>query len=626
VCSFLLFLAAGAVDARAAGMYRELDPQRVAAIAAQLPEQPAGFGRPVNDRKFWDDPTLRARCGALVTDAAKLLPQDLPAWSDEDYLEYSRNGRRTAGQKMLQRRAAWLYPLVMAEGLENRGRFTARLNEILDAYAAQPTWTLPAHDYDLNNFRRHAYTVDLGAASFAWELGQALYLLGDRVAPATRQRVLAALEQRVWAPVRTSLRTGRGHWWLGSKAHPVQNNWNAVCLAGVSGAALAALPDRRDRALFLAAAEHYSRYYLNGFRADGYCDEGVGYWNYGFGAFLHLREILYRATGGQTDLCADPRVRAVALYGLRIQISEGLMPAFADCRFGTRPSPELIQTCNRVLGLRMGLGPEAPPAPRGSLATVFLEPAPGRSEKPAATSVAEYDGLRSYFAQAGVLVCRPAPGSGVRLGAAIKAGGNSSHSHNDVGSFVIALGREEPVGEPGGPQSYTRQTFSADRYALRLINSFGHPVPVVAGRLQVNAVTVHPQVLATRFTDAADEISMDLACAYAVPGLKKLVRTLRYERHAPGAVTITDAVEFAQPETFELGLPTLGAWKQTGPRTLEFTMGGERLTAEIATPDGFTVTTDTIAEQSKPPFTRLGLKLQQPVRAARVTVRFTPGA
>jgi len=621
----LLLVVTCAAGRPAEESFRELDPQRIATIAALLPEQPAGLGRPISDRKFWDNPALHVRLGAVVADAAKLLPKTLPAWNDEDYLEYSRVGRREAGQKMMQRRAAWLYPLVMAEGLENKGRFTAKLNQVLDEYAAEPTWTMPAHDHSLDNFHRRAYEVDLRSAAFGWELAQALYLLGDRIAPATRQRVLAALEQRVWAPFRHTLATGRGNWWLGSKAHPVQNNWNPVCLSGICGAALAALPDRRERALFLAAAEHHVCYYLNSFRADGYCDEGVGYWNYGFGSFLHLREILFRATGGQTDLCAEPKVRQAALYGIRIQIVEQSVPAFADCHFGTKASPELIQACDRVLGLGRKQAAPLPP-PRGSLATVFLDPTPGKLKALTGSGAEPPAGLRSYFDQAGVLVCRPAPGSGCRLGAAIKAGGNSSHSHNDVGSFVIALGREEPVGEPGGPHSYTSQTFSKERYTLKLLNSFGHPVPVVAGRLQVDATRIHPQILSTRFTDAADEISMDLACAYAVPELKKLVRTLRYERRAPGAVTIADDVAFDQPAAFELGLPTNGSWKQTGPKTLEFSLGAERLTAEIETPDGFEVTTETIAEQSKPPFTRLGLRLKQPVRSARVTVRFRPGS
>ena len=83
-------------------------------------------------------------------------------------------------------------------------------------------------------------------------------------------------------------------WWLSST-----NNWNAVCLAGVTGAALATVESRRDRAFFAAAAEENIQSYLRGFTPDGYCSEGVGYWNYGFGHYMMLAETLRQASGGR---------------------------------------------------------------------------------------------------------------------------------------------------------------------------------------------------------------------------------------------------------------------------------------------------------------------------------------
>ncbi|MDD4873150.1 MAG: hypothetical protein PHR77_21565, partial [Kiritimatiellae bacterium] len=291
--------------------------------------------------------------------------------------------------------------------------------------------------------------------------------------------------------------------------------------------------------------------------------------------------------------------------------------------FRSRPSGKLISYCDWVLGL--GLGNDKQPDPLGgNLATAFLDPTPCKAKSKPGKKAEGPLALRSYFDKAGVLVCRPATGSVCRLGVAIKAGGNGSHSHNDVGAFVVALGKEQPVGEPGGPHAYTRQTFSKERYALKLLNSFGHPVPVVAGNLQIEATKVHPKVLSTKFTDKADEISMDIACSYNVPELQKLVRTMRYEREGTGTVIITDEVVFNKPSSFELGLPTNGKWKQSGPATLEFIIGKECVLAEIETPDGFDVTSEVIDEQSKPPFPRVGIKLKKPVQAAKVVVRFRP--
>ena len=94
-------------------------------------------------------------------------------------------------------------------------------------------------------------------------------------------------------------------WWL-----TTTNNWNAVCLAGVTIAATAMIDDRHERAFYLAAAEKYIRNFLDGFTADGYCSEGLGYWNYGFGHFLLLAESLSSGDRGKTRSPAGPQGRA----------------------------------------------------------------------------------------------------------------------------------------------------------------------------------------------------------------------------------------------------------------------------------------------------------------------------
>ena len=85
----------------------------------------------------------------------------------------------------------------------------------------------------------------------------------------------------------------------------VTNNWNSVCLAGVTGAALTLLADKEERAYFVAAAEKYNVYGMKGYADDGYCSEGVGYYNYGFRAYILLREEVCR------DTCQTNRVPVI---------------------------------------------------------------------------------------------------------------------------------------------------------------------------------------------------------------------------------------------------------------------------------------------------------------------------
>ena len=386
--------------------YVELEPSRIAELAALLPEKPRGFGAPCNDRAAWAAVAANASFKNVVGSAASKIGKDLPPWSDALYLDYSRTGKRPAGEKMMGDRHGRIRQLVWAECVENQGRFMPDIEKMLLEYAKEPTWTLPAHDRNLSSFKGTDYTVDLGSAQFAHELAQLLWLLGDKVSVGTRSKVAAALEQRIFSPLRRSFRTGKGNGWLHAEM-----NWNPVCLSGGVGAALTVLPDRNDRALFAAAGEHYSRYYLTGFTADGYCGEGMGYWNFGMSRFLLLREQLWQATRGQLDLFSDAKIRNAALYGINLEMVNGVYPAIADCRWGTKPNGEILSYLNQALGLGLRRYEEnlAAISP-GDLVFGPMEIFPNslRGVKPA-SQAREGVGLRYYFEQAGVLVCRTLP-------------------------------------------------------------------------------------------------------------------------------------------------------------------------------------------------------------------------
>jgi hypothetical protein len=594
-----------------AGQFAELSTDRVAAVETLLADRPFGFGEPITNRAYWSSPEVLSRTGSAVQAAEKLLKQSFPAWSDDLYLEYSRNGQRTGGEKMQRARSAWLEPLVLAECVENKGRFLPALSTALEGYITEPTWTLPAHDGKLENFHRKTYTVDLRAASFGHDIAEAIYLLGDRLDPSLRQRVVATLYERSLKPVRHSLVTGKGHSWLHA-----DHNWNSVCLAGVVGTALAVEPDRHERAIFAAAGEYYSAHSLKGFPDDGYCAEGGGYWSYGFGNFAYLREELVQATGGKIDLFNNSKVLNIALFGVRFQLNDHLMPPFADCHFGTRADMSLLAYCNEALGLHLTGLANAGRLGAGSLGTALLTP----TRRTGGTNTMDLTvGPRSFFADVGVLVCRPS-GTNSSMAVAIKSGGNGNHSHNDIGSYIIQVGKDLQFGEPGGPSAYTSQTFGSKRYESKLLNSFGHPVPVIAGKLQKNATRVKPVVLETRFSETEDMIRIDMKPAYDVPELVKLTRTLRFDRRGTGSVTIEDEVEFSTPSSFETAMTTRAAITRESANELRLVEGSGRVTVSVEASDSFTYNEETISEMSAPPYKRLGVKLEKPVVKATIRV------
>ena len=111
---------------------------------------------------------------------------------------------------------------------------------------------------------------------------------------------------------------------------------------------------------------------------------------------------------------------------------------------------------------------------------------------------------------------------------------------------MVALGRSTPLVDPGA-EVYTARTFSARRYQSKVLNSFGHAVPRVAGRLQETGRQAAAKILKTDFTDQADTLLMDISSAYKVEGLKKLERTFVFSRAGAGKLTVSDAVEFDEP-------------------------------------------------------------------------------
>lgn len=596
-----------------------------------LPSRPAGLGQPCSDRAAWAP--LAGQFQKQIREANVLLAKPFPAWSDAAYLDYLHSGSRVRGNKMIAARERWLAPLVLAECAAGNGRYISRIAMVLDQLSTQPTWNEPANDADLRDYGtpRYRQTISLDSATTAQNIAEALYLLGDELPAATRKTVMTALNTRIFEPMRAAIATGHGYWWMTGAT-----NWNAVCLDGVTSAVLSALPSRRERALFVAAAAHYAPNYLKSFGADGYAIEGIGYWDYGFSHYAHLREEVWKATDGKIDLFHSQKAQKAALFGIQFQMLPGNFADFGDAHYLGQPQPQLVAYVARTFGIdpmRFQLPtasnhPTRPPTPLPkSLSGTAFAYFPNHSEL-RDLSGKDLIGLRTYYPSAGVLVDRPAPGG--QLAITIKADGNGGHSHNDIGSFAIGLGSTQPVGDPGGPAYYTAQTFSRDRLLSPLLNSFGHPVPVIGGHLQLDATKVHAKVVKTKFTPTEDSIAINMTAAYDAPHLRRLVRTMHYFRSGAGAIEIQDHFTLTGPTTIEESLPTHGTWKQTGPDTLVFTalpehaaqQTPERLQVTLNAPGSLQIVAQKIDVYGNP-FTRVGIRIPMK-KSGTVTMRFTP--
>jgi hypothetical protein len=612
--ALLLILAIPAI-AQTTLTYPELSQARRAAIASMLPEKPAGFGVPCANRAAWKAAAQYFQ--SSIDRAQTLIAAPLPPWDDEAYLRYSRDGDRNEGQAMLGRHSGQLTPLVLAECSEWKGRFLPRIAQQLDAISAEPSWTLPAHDPQLLNLHGTRYYVDLNAAALGHNVAEALYLLGNKIPLKTRQRTMAALELHVFGPMRRAY-AGQEQTFIGWLT--VQHNWNAVCHNGVTDAALTILPSRNDRALFAAAAEHWVPNYLDSFSASGYDNEGIGYWVYGFSNYNELREQLWYSTHGKIDLYDNPHARKAALFGFQFAMLPGVYADFGDAHFGYKPDQTFLAVIDRTFGL--GVYPDDLAIIRGehfdALPAAVYAAFPNNSQRhdPGA-SAADLLGPRAWYPENGILVDRSAPNGDLAI--TIKAGGNGNHSHNDVGSYSIALKGTQIVGDPGGPSFYIADTFSPRRYTYRLLNSFGHPVPEIDGKFQLEATTVHPTVVSTNFSGQQDSIVMDITPAYNDPNLKKLLRTMNYFRSS-GSVEITDDFDLNAPTDIVESFPTHGAMKQIDDKTIQIDYQDAHIQISIDAPAAFTLTQDKVDDMGNP-FTRIGATMHLD-KSAKVVMHF----
>ena len=612
-------LFAGTVRVSAAEMP---DPGRIQEISNLLSAQPAGFGWPISNRAAWDKLAANPALAETRAKAAALVPQSLPNQPDDLYLEYSRNGNRSHWQKVAFDRRARIALFAIAEALENRGRYLKALENVIMAVCAEKTWVMPAHDASLANFSGREITPDLGATGLAAELAEADFMLGDKLSPTTRQMIRDNVKRRVLEPFRAMVEGRQKEaFWLRAPM-----NWNAVCVGNSVFAALALEPARADRAFFAAAGERLIRFFLTGFTPDGYCAEGIGYWNYGFGHFILLTEALRQATSGKIDLLNDDKAIAPALFCLRSEIFPGLYPTISDCSPGSKPSPQLTAYVCHRLGLEAGenqlIGANADLAMGMMLSSLD-------NDLPLARKLEKFSDspLRSFFASGGVLISRTAAEAKPPVAVVLKGGNNNEpHNHNDVGSFSLVIGHDMVICDPGG-EIYTKRTFSAHRYDSKVLSSFGHAVPVVAGQLQKAGADARGIILATNLTDTTDRLQLDIRSAYAVRGLEKLERTFTFQRTPQPVLEVRDEVKFAAADDFETALVTWGKVRSAGPNALEITDGQSTVRVTIDTQGrAFKWRQDKIDEdvQSKRKPIRIGIALNDKLVSGAITLRMEP--
>ncbi|MDR1925022.1 MAG: heparinase II/III-family protein [Planctomycetaceae bacterium] len=571
--SIILFSAelSGADDAKVVLRNRKIEA-RAGEVVLFLAKEPFCVGRRVGDRAAWG----LLQKSNIIKDAEKLLNTPIPELPEALYKEYYRNGNRTNYQNVRSQKYRRIAVFVLAECIEDKGRFIAPLEETIRSICADPSWTLPAHDRNAEIYDGKAVYIDLVSSDTSVELGLAVSWLGEKLSRGVRELIYENVERRTLRPYEQAVKSGNigRNWWITGG-----NNWNSVCHANVVGAVLALVGDTSRRAWYIAAAETFMQPFLNGFTEDGYCSEGIGYWNYGFGHFVDLSEMVHQATGGKVDFLTMPKVKNCALFGVRMEVVPGKFAAFADCAIDAKPSPSLVKFLSR----RFQFGFTDYENYQDKLSNlkstgIYCFPNSATNTPPNRKQPTPLEDLRTEFPNAGVMIFRPRAGETKQIAVACKGGHNAEqHNHNDVGSFTVMFAGGMQIIDPGG-EIYTQRTFSNKRYQSNLLNSFGHSVPVINGQQQKSGNNTNAKIIAKMFSDKKDSCTINYAAAYGLKELKKLERTFELTRadadeagRAGGTnvLTVTDEVELETAGSFETALITYDSWDKKDVKNVD---------------------------------------------------------
>ncbi len=622
--------------------------ERIKAIARMLPKEPLGIGHPISDRSFWDELYDTEQAERVIDKAINLLDAEPLPVNKEQWMAYIEGKtERENYERPFWEQQKRFCTLVLAECLENKSRFIPAIEQMFGYMLSLGTWKKPqsAGLVDVDYWYGRKHFVELAIAQRSFTTATADFWLQEKLNPEIRKELRDYIRRDALDPYLKILNTPGEEWfWMMG-----DGNWNAVCHAGVTGAALSILEDVMDRATIVAGAELGKEYFLAGFGEEGYCNEGIGYWNYGFGHFMVLSEIVRLNTRNEMDWLNDPRVILVAQYPSRIEILNGIYPTFSDAGLHTKPRAWMVDFAEERMGINQSNAISFwKTAQLDDISDLYNHGLFQIVDFPEYNRVADiinpedHSDIRDFYPQGGLLVLRPFKRDPHGMAVSIKGGNNAEHhNHNDLGTFEIVVGSEKLTVDPGA-QMYGRNSgASRGRYESEMMNSFGHPVPVVAGQLQSTGRNAKGVILEEDFSLIEDYLKLDISSAYDVETLQKLTRSYVYKRGKFSELVVTDEVAYTRPEKFENALiidtynqaivnQCSGEWHLAGENQWIIHKGKRAIQLTVYSPGNEIILKEksVAAHPGRMPEgynpIRLGFKLKDKVKSAQIIMKFTP--
>ena len=504
-----------------------------------------------SDRAGWDK-MMGPYKADIIKNGEKYLDYEWKVVKAMDYLEYERSGNRRIMEDPLGANNNAIAALFAAELAEGQGRFVPQIINGVFHTCEMTSWSLSAHLASLSYSHRSVpekgdNTLELTQGGMSQMFSWIYYYLKDEMDKYQPEFSRRLKDEIVYRELDSYLeRTDL--WWMGiDNKDGMLNNWDPWCSSNalISFMLMEDDPDRLTKAVMKSI--HSVDEYLNRNTADGGIEEGPSYWGHAPGKLYDYLNALYMITGGKVSIFDEKQVKDMGEYIVRSYVGDGWVVNFADASArGGADALDLIYRYGKAVDSDLMKGyaedrvKDHPFRPSPSIdMSRYFESLRYADEFLSATDAYEASPY-TWYPQTQFHYMNNSEGVFV----ATRGGNNGeSHNHNDIGSFILYYDNL-PVMIDVGVGTYTRQTFSSERYSIWTMQSGFHSVPAINGVDQKDG----GKYRAADCKSTPTSFSADIAGAYPEDAkVQKWVRSYKLEGKAVKVTDVFSLKEAVKP-------------------------------------------------------------------------------
>lgn len=517
------------------------------------------------DRKAWESLPQLLRANYIKA-GEQYLNYGWPAIKATDYLAFDRTGDRQAMEIPHGQRLNALQSLVMAELMEGKGRFMDDIVNGVFSFCEQTTWAYSACFYMYNRGKDSWNAemgetnlpdiddpiVDLSVGDVANNLSWVWYFFHaefDKISPVISRRLKSEITDKVLTPFYER----NDYWWINGWGRGAVNNWTPWCNYNMLTAILLVEDDPVKKIEGVYKTMTSVDLFFNSYPDDGGCDEGPNYWGVAGGRAFDYLNLLDVASNGKMTIYNHPLVKEIGRYVYRAHIADGTYfinfadaPAKSGARSGVvyRYGQKIDDAAMKAFGAFLLAKQDYGEKPEINRMGAMLENLFGLGDwqlTPTEESlISEY-----YFPDLQVFIARDKGGTSDGFFMAAKGGHNSeSHNHNDVGSCIVFY-NGQPVLVDAGVGTYTKDTFSGNRYNIWTMQSNYHNLPLINGFAQNQGRQYAAKNSKYAATKSSVSFSTDITEAYPESAqVEKWVRSYTLDRGK--RITVSDQFQLRE--------------------------------------------------------------------------------